>query len=650
MADFSNEALSNLIDNLRADFTGYTNEVRERAATYLRAVSPPFDHRLREHDQWADPPKSQDIGHARASFNETKAVVDLWSALEASTLPAVRWIEEFIPTPAPSLDEQMQAMREDVYRAMRLASRQAATMREQALMRQFRRCHMERHWFRAVRKKNIYGHSWLRVLPNRPRQTFSVVSHIDPSTVYPVWSADHERTLDTILVSYRQSARLAQREYPDAGIEVQPDGQVANGDGQYYIPTTQLATPLDQDRRLVWIEDLWIIDPEWQQDVDEGEPVRSRVINLIRANGKVASRTEYPGWRTIPYFLLANEDDRDPLGHSDAADMLPINDGLNRLFSGQQDVIYGESRPKFKFRGDSGRSVQINAEEVVSLDPDEDIEQIAVHLDLWPSQIHEQQLRRTQSRVTGLPPTVFGEITSAQNSGRALSTAWKATAARLVPRNFSNGETLEQVIYFVLDCMELYDWDSASNLYRGNRDFDLDFPNQEPRDPNEVTLDAINRLQAGITDLQGAMELTGEQSPDQMLERVRADYMDAVLHPEKSQAYLLLQRLKQQLAIEAQQAGMQAQAAQLQLAQMASSPPGGAPSGATPGPAVEQQAAATQQARAQAAAAAAPRMGPEQGAPAAQAGSPANPAQQGSVSTMIQNGKASNRLISQGPF
>ncbi|MBI3977816.1 MAG: hypothetical protein HY331_06495, partial [Chloroflexi bacterium] len=356
-------------------------------------------------------------------------------------------------------------------------------------------------------------------------------------------------------------------------------------------------------------------------------------INVQRANGRIARIVEYPGWRAVPYVRWENENERDHLGFSDAGTMLPIQDSLNRFMSQQQDVIAGESRPKFKYRGDADRQITFDEESIVSLDPDEDIEQIQVRLDVFPTQVHGQQLLEVLARATGLPDTVWGRITAAQNSGRALATAWRSVAARMVPRTHRNSISLDRVTGLWLDWMELYEWDHASELYAGNRDYEWDFPNQEPRDFAEVTLDAINKLQAGLYDTAAAMEKTGERSPDEMLDRVRAEFMDAVLHPEKSQSFLLLQRLKNQIAIEAQQAGFQAAAAEAQLAQLAGSAPGGAPGPGT----VDQQAGAAQQARTQAAQQAQPQLneGQNQGAST-------------KFGTLVQDGKAFNRIIDQG--
>lgn len=636
--DTSRAALNAQIDALRSDFASYSANVLERNRAYLRTYSPPFNSKLGEHDQWAKPPTPKDAGHTRSSYNITRAVVELWSALEASEYPSIRWQDDFRPVPAPDMDEAINAQRRQTYKAAKLVAQHVSTMREEVVRRQIRAAKLKIHHYRATRRKNVYGHAWLKLVPDRRRRRFTALSKIDPSTVFPVWSSWDDRKLDAVLVAYRKSARTLARSYPDV-VKLDETGSAAISEGHYY-PSAEPAS--DLDLRFVWVEDYWVLDEDYEQEVeDDAEPITSRVVNVIRVNGKIVQQVEYPGWKAIPYFLYVNEDERDNLGFSDVGGVQPIQDGINRFVSQQQDVIHGESRPKFKFRSDGGTLPELNDEEVVQLEPDEDIEQIAVRLDVFPTQVHGQQLMELLARETGLNDSVWGRIVASQNSGRALATAWRSVAARMIPRIFSANESITDQITFMVDIMELYDWNSAKALYRGNRDFEPDFPNQEPRDFLEVTNDAINKLNAGIVDQVKAMELTGEESPDEMVERVRADYMDTVLHPEKGQAYLLLQRLRQQIEIEAQQAGISMQAA---MAQLAASPAGGAPAGGS----VEQQAAAANQAQTQAAQQSAPRLTEGQNAPATQAGAAANPSRSTKVSTLVQDGRAMNRIIDQG--
>jgi len=626
--------LNRRIDALRNAWTGYQSSLRARHATYLRAFSPRYEPKIGEHDQWPDQFRPEDEGHTRSSYNIIRAGVELWTSLEASDFPSVRWEETYVPVPAPSMQEQENVGRQRVYRSNKAVEQHLTTTREHMLMRQVRMSKLPRHFYRQTLKKNVYGQAWIRSIPDRAHRTFINTTAIDPSTVYPVWSAYGDgRQLDAVLVATRRSAVSAHAQYPDV-VPLARDGITAD-DSAYYRPSQGLNS--DRDRAFVWVEDYWCL--ETKRDKTTGEITKPSVYNAVRVNGKLVAAEEYEGWTSVPYFMLAHEDERDNANFSDVATMLPFQDGMNKMLSQQQDVIFGSSRPRFKYRGDADRQIRLDDDQVISLDPDEDFEQVQVNVNTFPTQQHGQQLLQLMQRATGLPAVVWGEIQAAQNSGRALSTAWRATASRMVPRIHAASEMLDSLVGFWLDCMELYDWDHSRDLYGGNRDFEWDFPNKEPRDFLEVTTDALNKLNGGLWDFRTAAEAIGETSPDELDEAIRAEYMDAVRHPEKAQSYILLQRLQQQIQIEAAQAGIQ-QSAMLQ--QLAQSAPGGAPSAGSP----DQQAGAARQARVQATQQAAPTGQPGQPAPATQPGAAANSTK---FSTLSQDGgPAMNRVIDQG--
>mgnify|MGYP000418236621 CR=1 FL=1 len=46
-----------------------------------------------------------------------RAAVELWTSLEASDFPSIRWEESYIPVPAPSMQEQENVGRQQTYRA-----------------------------------------------------------------------------------------------------------------------------------------------------------------------------------------------------------------------------------------------------------------------------------------------------------------------------------------------------------------------------------------------------------------------------------------------------------------------------------------------------------------------------------------------------
>jgi hypothetical protein len=622
--------LNSRIEALKTAWSDHQSRLRTRHAAYLRAFSPQFEARIGEHDQWPAGFRSEDEGHTRSSYNIVRAGVELWTSLEASDFPSVRWTEGFIPVPAPSMQKDEALKRQENYRSAKAIEQHLATMRESVLMRQVRKSKLPRHFYRWTLKKNVYGQAWLRSVPDLKNKRFVTTTDIDPSTVFPVWAHyGDSRHLEAVLVATRRSAATINEQYPGS-VELNKDGITAVEQG-YYQPTQ--AT----DHAYVWVEDYWLLDAK--RDETTGEITSSRVLNAVRVNGKLQRTAEYDKWTAVPYFALDFEDERDHTNFSDVATLLPFQDGMNKMLSQQQDIIFGESHPRFKFRGDADREIEFGADETISLDPDEDYEQVQVNINTFPSQQHGLQLTSLKRIATGIPAVAEGEIQAAQSSGRALSTAWRATAARMVPRVLSTTDSLDSLAGCWLDWMELYGWDSANELYQGDRDFEWDFPNKEPKDFLEVTQDALNKFGGGLWDSKAAMEAIGVQSPDEMNEAIRAEYMDAVRHPEKAQSFLMLARLQQQMGIEAAQAGIQ-QSQMLQ--QIAMAAPSGTPSAGT----VDQQAGAAAQARTQAAQQAAPTGQPGQPAPATQPGQAANATK---VSSLVQDGGAAmNRIVSTG--
>jgi hypothetical protein len=111
--------------------------------------------------------------------------------------------------------------------------------------------------------------------------------------------------------------------------------------------------------------------------------------------------------------------------------------------------------------------------------------------------------------------------------------------------------------------------------------------------------------------------------------------------------------MKNQIEIEAQNAGIQQATANAQL--QAIGQRGAGVPGNAPGPTVDQGTGQANAAQNQAAAQAAPTLGQDQNAPASQAGTGPNAGQAAGAapaasqaSTLVQDGKAFNRIISKG--
>lgn len=160
----------------------------------------------------------------------------------------------------------------------------------------------------------------------------------------------------------------------------------------------------------------------------------------------------------------------------------------------------------------------------------------------------------------------------------------------------------------------------------------------EPRDFQEVTMNAITKRDAGLQDTISAMREIGDEAAEDTLEAVLAESLNIFLHPDKTQAFLLAQNAElqnQQLAAQLQSQGAT----------------GAAPQNlATVAQAVGQGA----QAQATAQAAQAPVGGAGAPLPPTQAGGPvagnAGVQAPGDVSsgTLFRNGDVSNQLLQTG--
>ncbi len=229
---------------------------------------------------------------------------------------------------------------------------------------------------------------------------------------------------------------------------------------------------------------------------------------------------------------------------------------------------------------------------MISLSDTERIEQIMTRIDVFPTNYHVDQLMDLLSRVSGLPPITWGLINNAQTSGRALSASWKSTETRLSPKLMENENSIRRWDAIAIDYLRLYDWDDARSLFTNADgspfvDFTYDFPPMEPRDFQEVTMNAITKRDAGLIDSIQAARETGDDRAEDSIESVRAEWKDPVLHPDKVQSQKLLEQAelqnemtRQQMAApQAPPPGAPAAPGGPPGAEAGGSPPGGPPPG-----------------------------------------------------------------------
>lgn len=628
-----------LMDDLRVMMESEMEDVRDRCETYLRWYSPEYEPILGSHDAWRDPITYEDIDTTRASFPIPRAVVDLWSSLEAAKAPSVRAEAERVPPPPPTPDlarARINARNFDLLREMESSNSDLRSARIRQWMRDDA-FPLKHHT--AVRRKNLYGFSWMKVLPQPWRR--GIRSHVlrNPTTVYPLWSANEPDELEAVFSAQQLSARRAHALWPELPLRFKP-GETAvafergEDDGRYRAINDRW---YDSSRQFVWVEELWWID----RDIEPGTGrLRGTTVHTAtRVLDRLVHLRSFD-WPELPFVYWENTDERDNFGWSDIASVIDIADEFNRRVSQEGDVIRMFSAPRFQLLGSMDtRKVDLPRPfQMIPLNETERIEQILTRIDVFPTQAHFDILTDLLHRVTGLPPIVWGLINNAQTSGRALSASWKATEARLLPKLMRNEVSCRKYLSILLGYARAYDWYGAKQAFRSGEGADFDdftwtFPPMEPRDFTEVTMNEITKRDAGLTSTVRAMRAIGTEDAEDALEEVIAEFDDVNLHPDKVNAKLLAQAAELDNIQRAQQ-----------MQQPPAPMPGAAPAGPAPGlpagPAAPPEG----------------NMAPpgmEAGLPPTTEGAPGNagvPSQSITGGTLVRRGEASSQLMSNRTF
>jgi hypothetical protein len=648
---------SSLLDSARFEMEGTMGNVRRRSEIYMNWYSPRFDPTYGIHDAWYDPITDEDYNRARSNLTLSRAVVDIWAAIEAASGVMIRADPESLPPMPPSLDqgEAMQMRMEYDYE--RSLESIKADIRSRRMRTFMRRDDFDAKQFYATRKKNLHGFSWMKVLPDGVRKNPRSWVPRNPTNIFPWWSSDTPGDVDVLVSAQMMGARKANQKY-DLGLEFVegtskvkfgrdglPQGFAHGQDAADY--RSNLDMSFDKSRTMVWVEELWWVDRTWGER-NGMDPTMSCVFCFTRVAGRPMKLYTYPRWRHIPWVFWQNGDEREEWGWSDVANVMDLNDSLNRIVSQQQDVIGAYSSTRFQVLGTVwGRDISMPGPfQKVDLQDAERIEQILTRIDTYPTDRHFDMAMDLLHRTTGLPPIVWGLINNAQTSGRALSASWKATETRLASRLIDNKGSVSRYTAISEDYATVYDWYGGARVFTNNEgdrfeDWRYTFPPMEPRDFMEVTQNAITKRNEGLITSIQAMRETGDENAEDTNQEVLTELQNIFRNPEKVQAFLLAQQ--------AQLNNMQ-MAQQLQ-AQGAAPPPGQPTNTATVAQAVGQ----ARQAQISAEAGGGPQ-GVEEGTlPPTVAGDVANPGltapaggPRTSTGTMLQNGEVSNRILQQG--
>ncbi len=320
-------ALGMRIDAAREAMEFEMGTARERFLEYLNWYSPVWDGGLLRHDAWDEGEAYQDWNTVRNNFPICRAVVDIWTSLEAGTPPSSRAEPDRVPLPPPTIDQAQAADDQQFYAMRKTVASRKSEMRS-AVLRRFRRLDgFPRKNYVATRRKNLYGISWVKVLPDRHNKRPISGVMKNPSSIYPFWSSRDPDDIESLLCAQQVSAVLANERW-NLGLPFK-DGQVqVSGHSAHYNDIAE--EWFDSSRTMVWVEEYWWIERDFDRATKQE---KTCVYMATRVCDRIVDVAKYEDWHYIPYVMFRNSDERSSTGWSDIAGVMDINDELNKRLS-----------------------------------------------------------------------------------------------------------------------------------------------------------------------------------------------------------------------------------------------------------------------------------------------------------------------------
>ena len=537
-------------------------QLRLRYEEILRWINPPWDPFSRRIDPRPEAATAQRAGEPKIHVDLVGQAVERWSALEMGAAPECRVVPKYVPPPDPSeTDPTLVIENRKLYDIDRAIEQTRSTQMENITSEWMEEIAFHRTMYWTAWSKAAFGKAIIRDGWDAIEGVPTCELLENPSQVYYAWTKRYgRRKLGWLMVVDQMLPEEANFRY-GLNIPIDAYGLVdqSSWTGVGDTSTEIDARPEQQEsvNRYIFVEEYWELHRGGHpaQVIDEyGEPIDSwnseeQVLSVFAVAGRVVEKTWHP-FKSLPFHVF---EDAHVLtfnhGRSMAERLIPINAAYDDMLDRQQQVIDFAAGPRYKGlnMGSSGDEIDMpDAFELLPLREGEDIAQIDMRVDFFPTQIHAEELREAKYHSTGLTPIAWGMSPNAQTSGRALSAEWRAVELPLHGKIINAAPEIRDIWINWWDYAE-----RAKPEYReiakGWRRFEAVFEPLDIRDSTERTLDVIQRLQANILDPELAMEQTGIHNTDEVMARIRAYLLDPVYNPLRYQQYLILQQLEIQI-------------------------------------------------------------------------------------------------------
>lgn len=470
--------------------------------------------------------------------------------------------------------------------------------------------------------KGLYGYTfgkvWWDAAEKRP--TVGIIER--PENLYVGWGNSNYDRIDWALYCYGMSDEAIEEDY---GLKV---GEFEGAPGQFhpYVmgdhadPLHLLSTRPEYRRGRINEEMVEIYDYWYKKYVGKG---KAEVWNAIFVGNHLVSNRRHPEYTDIPYVPLPNTFiPGSPYGRPELYDVEQmIREKDERLTAAAQMIETITNGQMWQLIGqEAPDEVPPNAlprpNKVATPGPNARIEALQPFVPQFAIEDYIKRIDSEIETITGLNEVLLGKAPSATlGSSKAMNSLVALYEARVRMKRDLLYRWRKRVWKMVCQVWEAKDKEIA-HIIDGRYRIDIKAPELTPRDELEVAQMAINLVNSRIWSMERAMDRTGVEDPGDEKMLIRSEQTDPTLQPAAVQA---------QTTLLSAMAALQQQGVQM--------------------PNAEQTANAARQTN-QTPSGTSALNGPENAGVTPPESMPAN-AQPIQAQTMVQNGKATGRLMAQ---
>jgi hypothetical protein len=497
-------------------------------------------------DHW---PEGRQPGRVHTSLNTPPVYVDIPASLQA-----VAPVENYV---SASNDEE---------------ERSAAARAERLYFQWKEDSDFELEVHKACVVKALYGFTYAKVWWDAVEKMPTVRILDSPENLYVGWGDSDYRRMDWAIYCYGISPQAAEEDY---GVTVSPvryadDRYAAYVSGTHADPLMQKSMEYEVGGRLrtayeslqVEVYDYWYKRPA-------GKGKKPEIWNAIFVGNEMVEHARHREYETLPYIALPNTYiPGSPYGRPELYDLEQlirekderISEGgqmIHSIVGGQMWQLVGEDAPD-----DVAPNAIPKPNKVATPGPGNELRAIQPFVPQFALEDYLKRLDAEEEKVSGLNDLLIGRAPATiLGSSKAITALVANYEARIRMKRDLLYRWRKEVWKMAATIWEAKDRD-IKEILDGRHRLHIVAPELTPRDQLENAQKAINLVQNRLWSMSRAMDATGVEDPEEEMNLIRSEQTDPALNPASVQAQVSLAAGMQQLGMQPGQAGAPATQAQ----------------------------------------------------------------------------------------